>query len=232
MARLARLYRSCNTRDKDANYRLESKGEAIRGPRLVEEFLCHEYASAVNRQYLFSLTTSMRIAEECHAIWPGRSEIRYVDVDIDNLEPDIRTLFPLYDRKALMLYLASQPELIEKGYVVNPITGSRSSIISMLNYCRKGLCSMAHSLLEVMVQCDGLLLRPLEELENADEITEETTERLLAEYCNEKIQASKAGIIMSQEYLTEFFMAAPDLKEKRLLKDMMEIYRGRMLKLE
>lgn len=181
MHKIVRLYRNCSSRDQFANYILTSRDITQKGiDDSLKEIVSHELNALTRRGVFYSFSTKLNLVENYAERNPQNNEIRYVDIDLDNVDLPILAIHPVYDRDYFMNMICCSNEVLEKGYILNPATIRKHSLLGIINYSQRTVSAWANSMCEVMLQCNGLKLKKLVTMDS--HISSERTEELLKDY--------------------------------------------------
>lgn len=99
-----------------------------------------------------------------------------------------------------------------QGFVVNPSTDRKSSILALINVSQRTVASWSHSMYEVMIQCKKLALKPIESISNS--ITYTATEDLLKQHF---LNVSAQNAVPFETIIRNSFNTLPNLKRKYIL---------------
>lgn len=170
MSNIIRLYRNCSSRDITQKCIDDS----------LREIISHELNSLTGRGVYYSFSTKLNLVEDYAMRNPQNNEIRYVDIDLDNTSLSVLAIHPIYDRDYFMNMICCSNEILEKGYVINPATNRKHSLLGLINYSQRTVSGWANSINEVMIQCNGLKLNELSTIDY--NISSERTEELLRDH--------------------------------------------------
>lgn len=182
MSKVIRLYRCCTERDRDNGFRLSSKMGKDLGSQAVEEIVSHELNSTTGRGVFYSFSTRISAVEYWRSEKNPSGNIMYVNIDLDIIPDSIVSLQPVFNRGYLMSLIAINEQILKDGYVINPATGRKHTVLGVLNYSQRSIAGWACTMSECVLQCKDLELNELSKLEDETaEITAEQTEALLSE---------------------------------------------------
>lgn len=181
MNNIIRLYRNCSSRDQATSYILTSRDITQKGiDDSLREIISHELSALTGRGVYYSISTKLNLTENYAERNPQNNEIRYVDIDLDNIFLSILAIHPIYNRDYFMNMICCSNEILENGYVLNPATNRKHSLLGIINYSQRTVSGWANSMGEVMLQCNGLELKELSTIDS--HISSERTEELLKDY--------------------------------------------------
>lgn len=211
--KIIRLYRVPTKLDIINNCILTSNNTSpLDQENALAEMLSHEFDSKTKRGIFFSFTTRLDTAQG-YAIRNKTQNIYFIDIDLNNIALPIVSIHPLFDRDFWCAEIARSNQIMTQGFVVNPSTGRKSSILGLINASQKTAASWSHSMYEVMIQCDKLALKPIESISNS--ITYTATEDLLKQHF---LNVSAQNAVRFETIIIDFFKTIPNLKRKYILK--------------
>ncbi len=212
MCQKIRLYRVPTKLDLMNNCILTSSNtSSINQENTLAEMLSHELNSTTKRGIFFSFTTRLDTAQD-YAKRKKTQNIYYIDIDLNNIAPDIVSIHPLFSRDFWCIEIARSNQIMSQGFVVNPSTGRKSSILGLINASQRTAASWSHSMYEVMIQCDQLALKPIESISNA--ITYTATEDMLKQHF---IDLPVQNAVRFETIIGNLFNTIPNLKRKYIL---------------
>lgn len=180
MKQIIRLYRSITARDCDNDYCLTSMyTEPMTKDRAIEEIVSHVLNASTRRGILYSFSTDLHCVKEYSRRHSENSQICYIDIDFEIIHPTIVGIYPVYLRDYLMNFIADCPKCLESGMVINPATMRSHSILGIINVSQRTVSGWAHSMREVILQCNQLKLNILTEKEELFRQDESTVEAIL-----------------------------------------------------
>lgn len=210
--KIIRLYRVPTKLDMVNNCILTSSNtSSINQENALAEMLSHEFNSTTKRGVFFSFTTRLNAAQD-YAKRNKTQHIYYIDIDLNNIAPNIISIHPLFDRDFWCVEIARSNQIMAQGFVVNPSTGRKSSILGLINTSQRTAASWSHSMYEVMIQCEKLALKPMESISNT--ITYAATENLLKQHF---LDVSAQNAVQFKTIIRNSFKALPCLRRKYIL---------------
>lgn len=175
-----RLYRACSIRDQMNGFVLVSKKiEALSNLETMEEIVSHELDPKKARGIMYSFSTRLDLVKDYREKYSNTTDIMYVDIDLNNRK-NIVSIHPTFDRDYLMRKIATSKEILDTGYVKNPATGRKHTVVGIINYSQRTVSGWAYAMREVMMQCNGLRLKHLDD--KIVDISSEYTEEKLKKY--------------------------------------------------
>lgn len=210
--KIIRLYRVPSEFDLINNCILTSNNTSPIGQEnALAEMLSHEFNSTTKRRVFFSFTTRLDIAQD-YVNRKKTQNIYYIDIDLNNIAPAIVSIHPLFNRDFWCVEIARSNQIMTQGFVVNPSTDRKSSILALINASQRTAASWSHSMYEVMIQCKELALKPIESISNS--ITYTATEDLLKQHF---LNVSAQNAVQFEMIIRNSFKTLPNLKRKYIL---------------
>ncbi len=200
------LIRVCTERDKKNGYILNSTNkEILSSEQALQEMLSHELNAKTERGIFYSFTYDVELAKRYKLRNPENTELCCVRIDLANLPAGIRSIHPIFSREYIMSLICLSPEILCNGKIQNPATGREHSILGILNSSQRTVCSWAHSMGEIVVQCDNLELEIWNE-ENCIRQEENVVNRIIRKYLFP--QVSEASVKMLRGIMESQFKRA------------------------
>lgn len=210
--KIIRLYRVPTEFDLMNNCILTSNTtSSIDQENTLAEMLSHEFNSTTKRGVFFSFTTRLDVAQD-YAKRKKTQNIYYIDIELNNIALPIVSIHPLFDRDFWCVEIARSNQIMTQGFVVNPSTDRKSSILALINVSQRTAASWSHSMYEVMIQCKELALKPIESISNS--ITYTATEDLLKQHF---LNVSTQNAVQFETIIRNSFNNLPNLKRKYIL---------------
>lgn len=210
--KIIRLYRVPTKLDLMKNCILTSNNiSPINQENLLAEMLSHEFNSTTKRGVFFSFTTRWDVALD-YAKRKKTQNIYFIDIDLNNIPLPIVSIHPLFNHDFWCVEIARSNQIMTQGFVVNPSTGRKSSLLGLINTSQRTAASWSHSMYEVMIQCDKLALKPIESISNT--ITYTNTEKLLKQ---QFLDLSIQNAVQFETIIKNSFRNILTLKRKYIL---------------
>lgn len=148
--KIIRLYRVPTEFDLMNNCILTSNTtSSIDQENTLAEMLSHEFNSTAKRGIFFSFTTRLNVAHD-YAKRQKTQNIYYNDIDLNNIALPIVSIHPLFDRDFWCVEIARSNQIMTQGFVVNPSTDRKSSILALINVSQRTAASWSHSMFSML----------------------------------------------------------------------------------